>query len=85
MEAQVQRDQDVLLGGVVVVDRGLGVAERLGFLAQRVLVLALLDVQVYGDLEDPLAGVPFVGVPAGTREGRPGRGCGTSGHARYLT
>jgi hypothetical protein len=34
MEAQVQRDQDVLLGGEVVVDRGLGEAEPVGYLAQ---------------------------------------------------
>ena len=85
MQAQVQRDQDVLLGGEVVVDRGLGEAERLGYLAQRGLVVALLDEQVEGDVEDPLAGVPFVGVPVGTGEGPRGRGGGASGHARYLT
>jgi ABC-type uncharacterized transport system ATPase subunit len=39
----VQRDQDVLFGGEVVVDRGLGEAERLGDLAQRGLVEALVN------------------------------------------
>ena len=71
VQAQVQRDQDVLFGGEVVVDRGLGEAERLGYLAQRGLVVALLDEQVQGDVEDPLAGVTFAGVPASVGRGRP--------------
>jgi hypothetical protein len=85
VQAQVQRDQDVLFGGEVVVDRGLGEAERLGDLAQRGLVVALLGEQVQGDIEDPLAGVAFAGVPASVGQGPPGRGSGTSGHGRHLT
>ena len=81
----MQRDQDVFLGGEVVIDRSLGEAEPVGYLAQRGLVVALLDEQVEGDVENPLAGVAFVGVPAGTGEGPPGRGGGTSGHTRNLT
>jgi daunorubicin resistance ABC transporter ATP-binding subunit len=71
VQAKVQRDQDVLFGGEVVIDRGLGEAERRGDLAQRGLVVALLDEQVQGDVEDPLAGVTFVGVPAGAGQGPP--------------
>jgi len=74
----VQRDQDVLFGGEVIVDRGLGEAEWPGDLAQRGLVVALLDEQVQGDVEDPLAGVTLVGVPAGTGRGPSGRGGGTA-------
>jgi ABC-type multidrug transport system fused ATPase/permease subunit len=69
VQAQVQRHQDVFLGGEVVLDRGLGEAERLGDLAQRRLVVALLDEQVQGHVEDLLAGVTTI------------RSGSTSGHA----
>jgi hypothetical protein len=85
VQAQVQRDQDVFLGGEVVVDRGLGEAERLGYLAQRSLVVALLDEQVEGDVEDPLAGVPSSGCRAAPARGRAAVAAEASGHARYLT
>ena len=69
----MQRDQDVLFGGEVVVDHGLGEAERLGDLAQRGLVVALLDEQVQGDVEDPLAGVALVGGTERPGAARPWR------------
>ncbi len=77
VETQVELDQDVLLAGEVVVDRRLGEAQPLGYLAQRGLLVALLGEQLQGDVEDPLAcGVllcePFAGIGLGPRIG-PGR------------
>ena len=56
VQAHVERHEDVFLAGEVVVERGLGEAEWFGDLPQRRLVVALLDEQVEGDIEDPLPG-----------------------------
>ena len=57
VQAQVQRQEDVLFALEVVVEGGLGEAQRVGDLAQRRLVVAVLGEQVEGDVQDALPGV----------------------------
>jgi len=52
----MQRHEDVLFGLEVVVERGLGDAEAVGDLAQAGAVVALVDEQVEGDVEDAIPG-----------------------------
>ena len=55
MQAKVERHQNLVFAGEVVVDGRLREAEPLGDLAQRGLVEPLLDEQVEGDVEDAVA------------------------------
>ncbi len=65
VDAHVQRQEDVVLGLEVVVQRGLGDAEAFGDLAQAGAVEALLGEEVERHIEDALAGVDVGGSVGG--------------------
>ena len=62
VQAHVQRQQDVVLGGEVVVEGRLGDAQLLGDLPQARAVEALLGEEVEGRIEDALPGVDRGGL-----------------------
>ena len=54
VQALMQRHEDVVLRGEVVIEGGLRKSQLFGDLSQRCLVEALLDEEVEGDVENPL-------------------------------
>ncbi len=78
VKTQVQRHQDVLFAGEVVVDGRLGEAQPLGDLTQRGALVALFGEELEGDVEDPL---PRAHVPGGVVDFR----CGHTHPPFYLT
>src|ERR1700728_3741524 len=68
------RLEEILLGAEVVVERGLGEPEAIGYLLQRRSIESLLGEQLERDVENSGAGVRGgSGSACGVRDGRHGR------------